>query len=549
MKRLAALICLLILCTGSTAFAGISCGTMRLIDNLRNQGKSIKQLIAKKPSALVSATRTFCETEDFYDSVYTRVTPHFEIFYTLDGPHQAAPEFIDSLEKSLEYAWNFHVQKTGMRPPLGIGETYHYQKQTQKDRYPIEILDIDLLRDTRQLLGGSCHGCFGLTLPFDSTKSELIIDNDFLFTPEYGGSLDSTHFHGKSCTYTVATESLQNTAHAYPYSERWNDALRITTAHELYHAIQLRYLDMLSYFNFWFEGSAAGIENIVIPDVDDYISYLDQTATSVGTPLDRSDNDYGASVLFLHLYHHVAHNIDKLIWEGFSKNPAKPFQEHLTQVLNKKKLNADSIFHDFALRLAFAGNRSSLVDSAFWIDNDQPLWPDFNIKHQEGTFTVYPLASLAYEYHSNGEPDLSSFTGHASAVSLKHHSYSIRFLPTTNSIDSLRTEMTTEANYDSTLWVLSHFNESEIIPTILMDSTLRAYPTPWRQGPLCFTPLPQDEDHIEIRNRRGNLVEKVRYSSHTLCIEEDKVKSMMVPGVYRFRAGNRGKTKDFIIIY
>ena len=82
-----------------------------------------------------------------------------------------------------------------------------------------------------------------------------------------------------------------------------------------------------------------------------------------------------------------------------------------------------------------------------------------------------------------------------------------------------------------------------------MHFELRAYPTPWRNGALCFTPLPRDKDYIEIRNRRGNLVKKVKYENHTLCMDEAEVKSLMVPGVYRFRVENSGKLKDFIIVY
>lgn len=548
MRKAHLLTALLILCGIATSFAGNGCGTIKLLEHLKSQNKTIKQLISQKPRARASVTTSTCTASDLYDSVYTRTTDHFEIFYTLDGPHQTTPEFVDSLSKSLEYAWNFHINKSGMLPPVGISESYHYQRATQNGYYTVEILDIDLLRDTRLILGGTCHGCYGLTIPFDSTQSELIIDNDFLYTPVYGTETDSVQFNGKTCSYSVATEPLVNTTYGYSYADRWNDALRITTAHELYHAIQFQYLS-LDYLTFWFEASAAGIENVVVPDVNDYIAYVDAAARANGTPLDKIDDGYAASTFFLHLYHHVGQNTDRLVWENFKKSPSKTFQEQLSQVLEKKEIDADSVFHDFATRIAFAGNRSSLVDTAFWIDEDQPLWPDFTVTAQSGNFSVYPLASLGFQFYSNGEPDLSDFTGKASAVILKNHSYSVRFLPTTNSVDSVRTEYREQAGYDSTLWILSHFRESDVIPTLIQDSTLRAYPVPWREGHLCFTPLPQNKEFVEIRNRRGNLVKRIRYDSNTLCLEEDQVKSLMVPGVYRFRAGNHGKTKNFIVIY
>lgn len=518
-----------------------------MIENLRENGKSVKSFLSQK--RLPRTTPSACTDDDLYDSVYSRTTEHFEIFYTTKGPHQATSEFIDSLEKSLEYAWNYHVKKTGMRVPIGPAQTYHYQKDTKSNLYPVEVLDIDLLRDSRTILGTICHGCFGLTLPFDSTQSELIIDNDFRYTPSAHAQKDSVKFNEKTCPYTLATEELQNQVHHYSYAKNWVQGLRVTTTHELYHAIQLRYLDMLLYMNFWFEASASGIEEVVVPDIDDYFAYLPSIANSVGTPLDQLSQDYGAAVFFLYLYNHVGHNTDKLIWENFAAAPAESFQHQLTQATNKRNLSADSLFHDFATRLSFAGKRSALVDSSFWITSDQPNWPDFTTLSKNETFEAEYLGNLAYRFYIGGKPNLTKFTGKASAATLSNNLYDIHFLPTTNSVDSISKRILGNINSDSTLWILSRFSETERIPSIIQDSTLRAYPTPWRHGNLCFTPLPQNKDYIEIRNRRGNLITRIKYDQFTHCLDESEVKSLLVPGVYRFRAGNKGKLKDFIIVY
>jgi hypothetical protein len=45
------------------------------------------------------------------------------------------------------------------------------------------------------------------------------------------------------------------------------------------------------------------------------------------------------------------------------------------------------------------------------------------------------------------------------------------------------------------------------------------------------------------------LIFRENYNGETLCLDEGFIKSKMVPGVYRYRAGSSGKTKDFIIIY
>ena len=551
MKRTPFVFLLFVLCIFTSTFARHFCGTTQIIQNIHEHGQnaSIKNFYSTK-APLAYTSSTICHDNDLYGSVLTQTTEHFEIFYTLDGPHKTTQEYIDSLSKHLEFAWNFHVKKLGMLPPLGPSSSYHYQQDVLPGLYPIEVIDIALLRNSTSLLNGACHGCFGLTLPFDSTQSEVLIDNDFRYAPENFQTTDSVTYNGKRCPYPTASQELHNSAHHYSYVKEWNQGLRVTTAHELFHAVQLRYLDLTSFsiVPFWFEASATGIEEIVIPDVDDYFSYLRKFTESTGISLNNMSSDYGAGLLFIYLYNHVGKNTAKFIWESYATKPAEPFQYHLTKYANKNKLSADSLFHDFAIRLSFTGNKASLVDSSFWIDQDQPHWPEFKAVKATDHFEVYPLDELAYRFYANGKPELSKFTGRASAISITDNRYRIRFLPNTNSIDSVYIESVT-ASTDSIIWIFSRFTETDRIPTILKDSTLRAFPTPWRHGKLCFMPLPLDKDYIEIRNRRGNLIEKIKYDNYMHCLDESEVKSLLVPGVYRFRIGNSGKLKDFIIVY
>ena len=109
--------------------------------------------------------------------------------------------------------------------------------------------------------------------------------------------------------------------------------------------------------------------------------------------------------------------------------------------------------------------------------------------------------------------------------------------------------MVANGSVDSIAWIFSRLGKSNAVPTQIKDSTLRAYPTPWRKGNLCFTPLPQNKKFLEIRNRRGSLVMVEKYSGLTHCIDEQKVKEKLKPGLYHFRAGNSGKTKELLIIY
>jgi hypothetical protein len=541
---LAALFCGL----AKPAFAERSCGTAQILDYLNSNHKSVKQMLASV-KAYARTASSGCTPQDYYDSVYSRTTKHFEIFYTLKGPHKTTVAYIDSLEKALEYAWDFHVKKSGMLPPKGESETFHYEKKVQNGLYPIEVIDIYLLQNYDSVMRNPCKDCFGLTIPLDDEKSEMLIDNDFKHVPQENAIIDTVEFNDKVCTYPRASVEFTNEAYNYSYAKNFMPALRVTTAHEMYHAIQFRYSSKMPLYNFWFEASASGVEEIAVPDVDDYFAYLPDLATDVGFPYKDLDKPYGAGIFFMYLHNHVNHKTNKLIWENFAKAPTKNFQYQLNQVAKNQGLSADSLFHDFAIKLVFTGDRSTLVDSTFWITSDQPRWPQFHVESKSQTFTPVDLQYTAYYYYSNGAPEMPKFVGRTSAIAIKSDAYSIRFLPTTNSIDSARTEFFRESSVDSILWVFSRFSEEDVVPTFFKDSTLRAYPTPWRQGALCFTPLPLSKDYIEIRNRRGNLIQKIKYTGYTHCLDENEVKSLLAPGVYRFRVGNSGKLKDFIIVY
>lgn len=492
-----------------------------------------------------------CTPESFYDSVYSRKTDHFHIFYTLSGPNQTTEDFVDSVAENAELAYQIYSSQMRFRPPQGDNIAFHYQQNVENGLYPIEIIDIDQLRGTQFYLAGKCHGCYGLTVPADSDphKSELFLDNDFRYTPKNNAIKDTLLVDGKKCIYDIADQELENEAHGYSYADQWDKGIRVTIFHELYHAIQLRYLDFTSHWTFWFEASASGMEEITAPDIDDYFAYLPRMFRSAGTPLDEMAEDYGAGIFLIYLYNHVDKSADKFIWESFEKNPNAPFNEQLEKLAKSKEITPDSLFHDFAARLSFSGKRSQFVDSTYWVTADEKDWPDFNYQANGKNIPIIPkLEDFSYQYHSYGKPDFEDYVGKVSMIAYKGVQAKIYSVRTSNEADSLYIAMNLIPSVDSIAWIFSRFGDSQI-PTIVKDSSIRAYPVPWRQGDLCFTPLPHGKKFIEIRNRRGDLIIREKYEKQTHCIDEGQVKKMMAPGVYRFRIGNSGRTHDFIIIY
>lgn len=544
------LILLSILLASASAFAhevssddgGRACGTARIFENIHKmKGKAAKTTFAKT---------TNCDPEKYYDKVDSKKTEHFQVFYTTEGPHATFKEFVDTLAYYLESAYTFHTKNLKMLPPKSDSKSYHYQQAVDSNKYAVEVLDIDLLRNGRNVFDAeACGGCYGLTYPIsnsDAEKTQLFIDNDFKYT---NATSPKEHMSGENnfCLYPKSNTSLVNKITGDIYSEKWNKAIRITAFHELYHACQLRYMDLTRYWTFWFEGSAAGVEKITSPEIKDYIGFISKIYNVQGIDLNSLyDNEpYGMSVLYLYLYNHIQKDFDHNIWENFKKIPADAFDKQLQKYLKAHKIDADSTFHDFTAKLVFSGDRSGAIPSKDWIDEHEKIWPSATMEEAD-QFSV-DLPTFSYKYYWGGYPDISSFKGKASAAVFKDGKAEITPIKTTNEADFIYSN---KKAADSIIWIFSHFAEDDYIKTIPTDPTLRAYPTPWRgEGPLCFTPLPRDKKFIEVRNRRGAIVMHIDYEGTTLCIEENELRGKIAPGVYWFRAGNKGKQEKFLIAY
>ena len=556
-RFVAALVAALALLPGTAA--AHKCGMAVAAQNKR-QKASMQVTLARTPNA--------CSTEEYYDSVYTRETEHFQIFYTLDyGPHATTPEFVDSLAASLESAYTFHTKTMGMRAPQGLDTTSHFLKPVKNGLYPVEVAEIDFLRDPTYVLSASaCNGCFGVTYPSkkDHSKSAIIIDNDFRYVPDNSTKMDTIRISGKDCPYPDASVPIYSKAYGFSYTDEWAKGIRITAFHELFHAVQLQYTDLYNYWTYWAEASATANEELGAPDVDDYFFYISSFILSTETPLDVigykvNHGKYAISLLYLYLYGNIDKHFDKEIWENFKKKPDTSFESNLIKLLEKRGLTADSVFHDFVTRLALSGEKTKTVDKKLWIWDDQPSWDTpkpktmelyryVNRIYDERVETFEPDTSLyAFSFYSGGTPALENYKGRAAALLFKGDKTEIRQITNTCSLDSVNTD----AFYaDSIMWVFSRFDSPRIIPELVKDSTLRAYPVPWRgSGQLCFTPLPETKKFLEIRNGRGELVLREQYHKTTHCIEESRVREKMKPGVYRFRAGSSGKTQKFLVVY
>lgn len=536
----------LILLYAMEAFAH-GCGTAALIEHHN-------AVSATKTAARTSSILANCTAEAYYDTgaVNEKITTHFRIYYVLKGPHATTEAFADTAAKYLEKAWTFHTQTLGMLAPRGIDTSYQYRKSDNSGLYAVEIADIDLIRNAESLFGGSCGGCYGVTVPDNSGKaSELILDNDFRYST---GTTDSVTYNGKTCTYLSPDDSLINESNGHYYTQYPGEAISVTAFHELYHGAQLRYVNFLDYPSYWFEASAAGVEETGAPDVNDYWAYLPSFFSSTGTAFGSlsATATYGLGVWYQYNYKTQGAKFDASLWKRLAGSPDSSFETIFAEQLQSENADADSVFQNFAQRIFFSGKRAKYLKTSARFADDQPLWPAMRL--QNPPVSAIQISAPAFSYYTlknSGTPDLSAFKGKASIALWNAGEDSSARIYALG--DGVRLESFGDsiAAADSAILIVSRLLASDTAAVVARDTLpMRAYPDPWKgASPLCFAALPEDKTFIEIWTRGGKLAFREKYSGTGLCISEDKIREKLAPGLFYFRAGSHGKTKPFLLIY
>ena len=471
------------------------CGTVHFAENLKNPQK---RMLAKSG----------CYPESLYGDVVSRTTQNFIIYYTRTGSHAIKENrYIDTLAFYLEQAYNLHKNILGMKNMLGARKTFHYLQDVPNGLYPVEVVDTGLLRD----LEGEYSLAFGLTFsPGTNLKAtQIVLENDFLSGADCSGNLSTKPFLSYS---------------GINYSINWNLGLKITVFHELYHAFQFTYYDISKNSTFWLESSAAAVEAIGAPDVDDYVGYLQYNFKSPGTPMSDiksgSYEEYSWASLYLFLYSRIGPRFDSEIWNWFSKYPKNNFEAQLDSFVNslQKKhrfdKNTEDLFHEYATHVFYSGNRADFSPYAhFWMDMQK--WPEWKINTET---PVLAPGAIDFVRTANGEEPSTV----SARKTLLHYG-------------------------NSSVWALSRLLEKEIVAT----KTIVAYPNPWnpRKNPaLSFKHLPEKSKGVEIRTANGALLTRLESKQgDSLLIWEPK--KFPAPGILYYRTLPHGKNKTIIIQY
>ncbi len=286
----------------------IKCGTPHVLELLGSRGK------------IASARR---------DNLTTSVLSshgHFRVHYDSSGFHAPAPDdtdgngipdFVDSTMVYLEYAWDLQVNQMGFRAPKGDNGTGGgdeidiYIKNFENDAYIFYALTYP-----DQVSGGT-------------SSAYILIDNNY--------------------------DEEEYQTHGY-------DALKVTTAHEFFHAVHFAYSTDINRLLWWMEQTATWMENRAWEDVNDYFLYIGDFFRYAKTlPLttthhhDASYFMYGAAVWPMYLAEKHGDHVVREGWEAMVQT-SYPDLTTLDPVIPG---GLNSALNEFGVWLYFTGSRAA----------------------------------------------------------------------------------------------------------------------------------------------------------------------------------------------
>jgi hypothetical protein len=275
----------------------------------------------------------------------SRLTPsgNFVLHYDETGVHAVSlvdldnngyPDYIDSAAAIFDSVWRIEVDQMGYLPPPD-------QNGNPAVPYPIYISSMIDVHYPQQYYGETVPSFVDIpSLPGVNYTSYILVDND------YEG---------------YDTEGL--------------DGLRVTAAHEFHHAIQLGY-NVRWEDAYFYEMTSTWMEEVVYPDINDYLNYLDDFFYSVSN--ESFDNYSGyfpyANSLYLQMLEaKYEREVVKKIWDNMkSEEPIKA----ISDVLETYNGSWSSSLGEYGLWLYYTGERA-ISDQFFY---DAPYFPQVRIQ-------------------------------------------------------------------------------------------------------------------------------------------------------------------------
>ena len=267
----------------------------------------------------------------------------YQVWVDIDPP-DGIPDYINRVQEIFEYVWIFETgdEQLGYlgynTPPIDSG-------MGGDNRYDIYVLDLGT-------------GYYGFAVP-----------------------------EGVAGQYQIPSFiELENDFSGTPYQSDPIDGIKVTAAHNIFHAIQFGYdafefdyediNDPSTYKPWWFEASATWIEEVVYDDINDYYNYLPfffnypwmSLGTFSYTMGPRAYHPYASCVWPLYLSEKYEIGIVREIWESCG---AVEGYNTLTATNDVLQFRNSSLYNDFQEFSVWNYHTGSYADTAsFYSEGD-----------------------------------------------------------------------------------------------------------------------------------------------------------------------------------
>ncbi len=150
------------------------------------------------------------------------------------------------------------------------------------------------------------------------------------------------------------------------------NTMRLTVAHEFFHAVQLGYETTIAFNRFFFEMSSTWIEDVIVPDGDDYLYWINDYFTDPDQNID--DTDGYSIALFGHYLVKMVEQVNdesnstivREIWEDFRDTGHNALTSMKTVLSGNYSSSLAEAWVDFNSRNLFNG-----INEAFYYYPDQ----------------------------------------------------------------------------------------------------------------------------------------------------------------------------------
>ncbi len=372
----------------SAAMLPIKCGTPTVAAFAMGFDQFDKELISRHSLSLFDRPT---ETDETYDSP----GGFFKVHFTRFGSHAVyqpsittggIPNYVLGAARIFDSVYTHIINTLGYPLPPSDGG----YAQGVDSLYDVYLTN----------LGGVV---FGLTYP-DSLQFDSI------------GSLRATSFIELDNDYQESSFST--------YNSRPLDAVRVTAAHEYFHAVHfgIDFTEMEDWNNpplqrrYWYEMSATWMEEEIYDDINDYYSYLSfffnkprESIQQFNGPADF--HPYGSIVFPIFLTERYGVDIIKSIWLKCGSMGVGPNFLEASQIAidsaSSGTENFRSAFGEFALWNFFTGSRAASAPAGVGY-SERTFYPEI----PESSFTVvssYPASLLGNSNPKNPMPNSAAY--------------------------------------------------------------------------------------------------------------------------------------------